>query len=144
MSTQLSLFGDITPQSTARAAVLVRSHLRTVKGAAGASPAPKGNRAPHNGTDTSRYAATSLSSEHLQAQEAKVLAVLRSVGKAGLTREQIAAMTGLEITDVGRVVNGLARATRGAEKARRPRLVEDGPEKRVSSHGRFQKVVRAL
>jgi hypothetical protein len=142
MSTQLSLFNEPTQQSTATASVLVRSHLRHVKG--GKPTAPRSHTAPHNGQATSHAAADSLSSGHLQAQEARVLAALRSVGSAGLIREQIAAMTGIEITDVCRVINGLARATKGAEKANRPKLVEDGPQTRRSSHGRSQKVVRAL
>jgi hypothetical protein len=184
MTEQMSLFNEPVQQSTATAAVLVRSHLRHVKGGKPTAPKepqkrtetinglprqdsyhsdyiseapsnPEAEKAlasvfglkslpPHNGTQTSRAAAESLTSEHLQAQEARVLSALRSVGSAGLIREQIASMTGLELTDVCRVVNGLAGVTKGAEKANRPKLVEDGPQTRRSSHGRSQKVVRAL
>jgi hypothetical protein len=151
--------------------VQVRSHLRRVKGnpatsaeldrksiehhererlqSAGNSvnrhlPINPNITAPHNSSHTSREAALSLSSEHLQAQEALVLRVVRESGKHGLIREEIATLTGLEITDVCRVCNGLVGTSEAARKARRPSLLSDGPDTRRSSRGRGQKVVRAV
>jgi hypothetical protein len=158
-ATQLNLFNEPTQQITAQSNVLVDSHLRHSKAGHGAvqvrsylrrvnrvseSPAKGNPTAPHNGSHTSREAAESLSSEHLQAQEALVLRAVRSAGKRGLIREQIAALTGLEVTDVCRVCNGLAGTSEGARKARRPVLLSDGPDTRRSSRGRGQKVVRAV
>jgi hypothetical protein len=154
---QFNLFDEPLPQSTATREVLVRSYLRSVKGAekparpftrpAQPRKAQRGTdspSAPHNGTDTSRAAADSLSSKHIQAQEQRVISVMRDAGKRGLIREEIAKRTGLELTDVCRVVNGLAGATRSAQRAGRPTLVTDGPDTRRSSHGRSQKIVRAV
>jgi hypothetical protein len=138
MSTTLSLFSEFdTPQATGKTAVLVRSPLRHVKGSERLLP-------PHNHSATSKAAAESLTTDHLQSQDRRVLATLQKAGKGGLTREEIAKRTGIELTDVCRVVNGLAGATRGALRANRPRLVEDGPDTRLSSHGRSQKIVRIL
>jgi hypothetical protein len=156
---QMDLFGDTANQSTAQANVLVDSHLRHSKAGpetvqvrsylrrvsrVSESPAKGNPTAPHNGSHTSREAALSLSSEHLQAQETLVLRVVRESGKRGLIREDIATLTGLEITDVCRVCNGLVGTSEGARKARRPSLLSDGPDTRRSSRGRGQKVVRAV
>lgn len=145
MSTTLSLFSEFdTPQATGKTAVLVRSHLRHVKGSEASLKGSERLLPPHNGSATSKAAAESLTAEHLQSQERRVLAALQSAGKRGLIREEIAKRTGIELTDVCRVVNGLAGATRSAQRANRPRLVDDGPDTRLSSHGRGQKVVRTL
>lgn len=163
MNPQLSLFGDTSHQSTATHAVLVRSHLRRVKGEPIQRPDPSdyveqarqedkrraesrdtGLLAPHNGQATSQAAAESLTTEHLQNQERRVLDALRTAGQQGLTREQLADITGIRLTDICRVCNGLAALTEGAQRAGRVARVTDGPDTRKSRAGRAQKIVRGI
>lgn len=83
MSTQLNLFNEPTQQSTATAAVLVRSHLRHVKGG---KPT-----APHNSTKTSRVAARAIEdSGKLETQLLRVLQLVNRAGERGITRADIA------------------------------------------------------
>lgn len=148
------LFGEPSPQSSDTAAVLVRSHLRRVKGSAlpdthanrtqspnvGRNGQSGGNAheerlAPHNGTDTSVGAARAITrSGGSTRQEREVLACVRALGETGGTRKDIAMLTGIvESTVCARVNRMVANGV----------LVEDG-ETRVPRHGgaRPQKVVR--
>lgn len=113
MTRQLDLWGDPAPQSTATAAVLVRSHLRRVKG----------TQAPHNSTQTSREAARAIEdSGKLETQLLRVLQLVKRSGDRGITRADIAhAMSKPQSTICARV-NRLLRdgEVRETEEPRLP------------------------
>jgi len=116
MTRQLDLWGDPAPQSTATAAVLVRSHLRRVKG----------TQAPHNSTQTSRAAAQAIEdSGKLETQLLRVLQLVNRAGDRGITRADIAhAMNKPQSTICARV-NRLLRDGEIRE-ADEPRLPDCG------------------
>lgn len=116
MTTQLDLFGEATQQSTAQANVLVRAHLRRVKG----------TQAPHNGTATSRAAARAVTESGQQAtQIAQVLRLINKAGERGTTRADIAHALGKPQSTVCARVNRLMQQGAVIEKEH-PRLPDCG------------------
>jgi hypothetical protein len=62
--------------------------------------------APHNGTATSRNAATSMQGQ-IGEQEGIVLLAIKNAGRVGVTRDEIAVTTGLGIPSVCARCNAL-------------------------------------
>jgi hypothetical protein len=151
---QFNLFDEPLPQSTATREVLVRSYLRSVKGAekpthpptrpAQPRKAQRGTdspaspiKAPHNGTDTSRAAA-----RHIEAtgsattKRDQVLATIRAAGERSITRADVAVQMGYPVSSVcGRVAE--LRKIGQATETQETRIPDCGGSVR-------QKVLRAV
>lgn len=118
MTIQLDRFGEPATQSTAPAAVLVRSHMRHVKGRTAPRQDPQDYieqarqedirransrdtgllvTAPHNGSHTSRAASRAVTQSGQQAtQLAQVLRIITKAGERGTTRADIAHAMNIE------------------------------------------------
>lgn len=140
MSTvQLDLFSAIpAAPPPARAGVLVRSHIRHIKG-----PTP----APHNGTSTSRAAAHVVEATgKATTDRARVLECIKQAGERGITRADIGAQTGLRGDTVRpRVYELLGKQKDKAGFFPAP-LIEEMEEARIPDCGGSvrQKVLRGL
>ena len=144
--TTLSLFSEFdTPQATGKTAVLVRSHLRHVKGSERLTAAPTDyveqarqedkRRAesrdtgllalpPHNATATSKAAALAVQSQQATQLE-RVLQLITQAGTRGTTRADIAAKMGKPQSTIAARVSRLLEDGRVRETAE-PRIPDCG------------------
>lgn len=136
---QLDLFGNPTTPPPARAGVLVRSHIRHLRGAAPA--------APHNGTQTSRAAAVAVeASGKATTDRAKVLECIKRAGERGITRADIQATTGIGGDTVRPRVHELLGKQKDKAGLYPAPLIEELEETRIPDCGGTvrQKVLRCL
>lgn len=133
---QLDLFDIPSAQTTAPAVVHVRSYVRTAKGGTPASPMPSAprDRAPHNGTRTSKAAAEFVAQSGLAAsQEGRIYHAVLAAGARGMIREEIHLATGISVASVCGRTNTLLK---------KGMLLERG--ERESTQGRAQAVLVAV
>lgn len=123
---QLDLFGQPTAPLPARPGVLVRSHIRHVRGS---SPVP------HNGTETSRAAAQAVTAAGTDTtQKGRILALLLASKVEGMTRAEIAKASGIRESTVCARVSQLMRDGKAVELGR-TRKSEFGAEQKVVHAG---------
>jgi hypothetical protein len=92
--------------------------------------------APHNGTDTSREAAESLSEGALGRLEQKVYGLIKRAGGTGMTCDEVEAASGLTHQTCSARVNGLAKKVAIGVKLD----ADDEPMRRKTRSGRAAQV----